>query len=54
VPRKPDRLVDRIYWRVMKLLAANGADLSLPAAAPLVVDLRKTEKPVFDRYLELN
>ena len=28
--------------------------LRLPAAAPLAADLRKTEKPVFGKYLELN
>jgi hypothetical protein len=54
VPRKPDRLVDALSWRAMKLLAANGADLSLPEAVPLVEDLRKTEKPAFGRYFELN
>ena len=51
---KADRLVEARAWRAMKLLAAHGADLSLPAAAPLVIDLRKTETPKFDRYLELN
>jgi hypothetical protein len=40
-------------WAIMKLLAANGADLNHPAAAPLVADLAKTEVPGAGRFVGL-
>ena len=50
----PERPVLARDWKILLLLAANGADLSIPAAAPLVADLRKTATPVFNGlYIEL-
>ncbi len=40
-------------WAIMKLLAANGADLSQPEAAVLVADLAKTEVPGPGRFIGL-
>lgn len=34
-------------WTILKLLAANGADLTLPGAAAFAADLRKTETPLY-------
>ncbi len=40
-------------WEIMRLLATNGADLSLPDAAPLVADLAKNPVPGPGRFIEL-
>ena len=41
-------------WTILKLLAANGADLTLPDAAPFAADLRKKETPLYGGlYVEL-
>ncbi len=40
-------------WAIMKSLAANGADLTLPDAAPLVADLARTEVSGPWRYIGL-
>ena len=43
-------------WRVLQLLVAAGANLTVAGAAPLVDDLRKTPKPIANNreYIELN
>ena len=54
VLRGSPRWIETINWKAMKLLAQNGADLSLPAAAPLAADLRKTEtEHHFGLFIEL-
>ncbi|MCP3466898.1 hypothetical protein [Bradyrhizobium sp. CCGUVB23] len=40
-------------WEIMRLLAAGGADLALPDAAPLVADLAKTVVPGPSRFVSL-
>jgi len=41
-------------WTILKLLAANGADLTRPDAAPFAADLRKKETPLYGGlYVEL-
>ncbi|MGV7213539.1 hypothetical protein [Bradyrhizobium sp. UFLA05-112] len=40
-------------WEIMRLLAAGGADLALPDAAPLVVDLAKTMVAGPSRFVSL-
>jgi hypothetical protein len=41
-------------WKILKLLAANGADLAAPGAAPFAADLRKTEIPLYNGlYIDL-
>jgi hypothetical protein len=40
-------------WEIMRLLATNDADLSLPAAAPLIADLEKTVVPGPSRFVSL-
>jgi uncharacterized spore protein YtfJ len=37
--------VDAMRWKVMRLVAENGADLTMPAAVGLVEDLAKPERP---------
>jgi hypothetical protein len=43
-------------WKVLKLLVANGADLTVAGAERLVEDLRKTPKPIDNvrDYVELD
>lgn len=40
-------------WEIMRELAAGGADLALPDAAPLVADLAKTVVPGPSRFVSL-
>src|SRR6266540_1995459 len=46
IRQAPERSVLARDWRIM-LLLARGADLSLPAAAPVAADLRKTATPLY-------
>jgi hypothetical protein len=54
VRQAPEQSVLGRDWKILKLLAANGADLSAPDAAPFAADLRKTEVPLYDGlYIDL-
>ena len=54
IRQAPDRPVEAREWNLLLLLTSNGAELSLPDAAPVVADLRKTATPVFNGvYYEL-
>jgi len=54
VRQAPEQSVLGRDWKILKLLAANGADLSAPDAAPFAADLRKTEVPLYGGlYVEL-
>ena len=47
--------VDAMKWKIMRLLAENGADLTMPEAAYLAEDLRKPERPgISGRWIELD
>ena len=51
--RGPVRIRD---WKLLQLLVANGADLSVEGTERLVEDLRKTPKPIANvpKYVELD
>ena len=54
VRQAPEQSVLGRDWKILKLLAANGADLSAPGAAPFAADLRKTEVPLHNGlYIDL-
>ena len=50
----PDQPVLAQDWNILLLLIAGGADLSVPLAAPVAADLRKTATPEYgELYLRL-
>jgi len=52
--RRPNKACWAAHWKILKLFAANGADLSAPGAAPFAADLRKTEVPLYaGLYIDL-
>lgn len=54
VRQRPEQSLLSSDWTILKLFAANGADLTLPEAAPFAADLRKTETPLYGGlYIEL-
>jgi hypothetical protein len=54
VRQRPDQSLLGRDWKILKLLAAHGADITLPEAALFAGDLRKTETPLYGGlYVEL-
>ena len=46
--------ISAVDWKIIVMLAGHGADLTLPGAAALAADLRKTETPTDDpSYIQL-
>lgn len=53
-PGAPVRTFEAVDWEILKLLAASGADLSLPGGAAVAADLKR--RPVLDaggRFMHL-